>query len=147
MGDCSTTTNIYIACRCWDEHPERIVANDMRRDGGNQPQHDSFAVGLDTFHDGRNGFLFGVTADRRPAGRPITDERPNFDWNGDLGRQDDDDSTGLDRWRWRIPFKIAALHGRAAADLGHSAPPVHPPPRTNGRISRRCRQRGASRGH
>src|SRR6185295_15990121 len=23
--------NIYFACRCWDTHPERIVANDMRR--------------------------------------------------------------------------------------------------------------------
>ena len=55
-------TNIYVACRCWDEHPERIVANDMRRDSGNHGQHDHFAVALDTFHDGRNGFQFGVTA-------------------------------------------------------------------------------------
>ena len=27
---------IYLSCRCWDEHPERIVANEMRRDSGNQ---------------------------------------------------------------------------------------------------------------
>src|SRR5207253_9277867 len=24
--------NIYIVCRCYDEHPERMVANEMRRD-------------------------------------------------------------------------------------------------------------------
>ena len=26
-------TNIYIACRCWDEHPELIVANSRPREG------------------------------------------------------------------------------------------------------------------
>ena len=75
-------TNIYIACRCWDEHPERIVANDMRRDSSNLRQHDNFAVAFDTFHDGRNGFLFYVTpvggmfdaATTRRADR-------NSDWN------------------------------------------------------------------
>ncbi len=29
--------NIYVACRCSDQHPERIVANDMRRDGLEAP--------------------------------------------------------------------------------------------------------------
>src|SRR4051812_8199433 len=27
--------NIYVAARCWDDHPERIIANEMRRDNGN----------------------------------------------------------------------------------------------------------------
>ncbi|MBI4206446.1 MAG: carbohydrate binding family 9 domain-containing protein [Betaproteobacteria bacterium] len=74
--------NIYIACRCWDEHPERIVANDLRRDSGNQSQHDHFAVGFDTFYDGRNGFQFGVTAAGGLRDGTITDERLNADWNG-----------------------------------------------------------------
>ena len=25
--------NIYVVGRCWDSHPERMVANEMRRDG------------------------------------------------------------------------------------------------------------------
>src|SRR5207249_8904500 len=40
--------NIYFACRCWDQHPERMVANDMRRDSTNQFRQDNFAVELDT---------------------------------------------------------------------------------------------------
>src|SRR4051812_27678577 len=53
--------NIYVACRCLDEHPEHMVANEMRRDSTNLRQNDNFAVELDTFHDKRNGFLFYVT--------------------------------------------------------------------------------------
>jgi len=74
--------NLYIACRCWDSHPERIVANDMRRDSSNLRQQDNFGVGLDTFHDRRNGYLFSVS----PVGGfndiAISDERTlNMDWN------------------------------------------------------------------
>ena len=74
--------NLYIACRCWDENPDRIVANDMRRDSTNLRQNDNFGVHLDTFHDRRNGFLFYVT----PAGGMLdgatSDERTyNPDWN------------------------------------------------------------------
>jgi hypothetical protein len=73
---------IYAVCRCSDEHPERTVANDMRRDSSNLRQNDNFAIELDTFHDKRNGFLFYVT----PAGGMFdamtTDERNiNGDWN------------------------------------------------------------------
>src|SRR5688572_12072380 len=28
--------NLYLACRCYDEHPERIISNEMRRDNANQ---------------------------------------------------------------------------------------------------------------
>ena len=74
-------TNIYVTCRCWDEHPDRIVANDMKRDSNNLPQHDHLAVQFDTFHDRRNGFMFIVT----PAGgirdAENTDGRVNADWN------------------------------------------------------------------
>jgi hypothetical protein len=74
-------TNVYVICRCGDEHPERIVANDMRRDSTNIPQHDHLAVQFDTFHDRRNGFMFLVT----PAGgirdAENTDGRVNADWN------------------------------------------------------------------
>ena len=74
--------NLYVACRCWDSHPERIVANDMRRDSSNLRQQDNFGVGLDTFHDHRNGYLFSVS----PVGGfndiAISDERTlNMDWN------------------------------------------------------------------
>jgi hypothetical protein len=73
--------NLYFSCRCWDTHPERIVANDMRRDSSNLPQHDNFAVAIDTFNDGRNGFFFYVTAIGAIRDAEVTDMRTNFDWN------------------------------------------------------------------
>ena len=65
--------NIYVACRCLDEHPEHMVANEMRRDSTNLRQNDNFAVELDTFHDKRNGFLFYVT----PVGGMWETRRPS----------------------------------------------------------------------
>ncbi|MSO55367.1 MAG: hypothetical protein EXQ55_00330 [Acidobacteria bacterium] len=73
--------NLYFSCRCWDTHPERIVANDMRRDSSNLPQHDNFAVAVDTFADGRNGFFFYVTAIGAMRDAEVSDMRTNFDWN------------------------------------------------------------------
>jgi len=74
--------NIYFACRCWDSHPERIVANDMRRDSSNLRQNDNFGVVLDTFHDRRNGFLFYVTPVGGMFDGATSDERiNNADWN------------------------------------------------------------------
>ena len=50
-------TNVYIAARCWDEHPERWVANELQRDG-NITSNESLSVMFDTFYDRRNGFFF-----------------------------------------------------------------------------------------
>jgi len=74
--------NLYLACRCWDRHPERMVLNEMRRDSPNLRNNDNFAVALDTFHDRRNAFLFSIT----PLGAFFDalglDERTyNSDWN------------------------------------------------------------------
>ena len=51
--------NIYISARCWTAHPERIIANDMRRDGS-VPRNDNIAVSLDTFRDRLHGYDFAT---------------------------------------------------------------------------------------
>lgn len=74
--------NIYIAARCRDSQPSRIVANDMRRDGRNVSQNDNISVVLDTFHDGRNGYKFLMNSIGGAWDTQITDERDaNRDWN------------------------------------------------------------------
>ncbi|HUR32652.1 MAG TPA: DUF5916 domain-containing protein [Vicinamibacterales bacterium] len=74
--------NIYVSARCWDTHPERMVANEMRRDTNQLRQNDTFAVLLDTYHDRRNGFLFYANPIGGFADSQITDENPpNVDWN------------------------------------------------------------------
>jgi hypothetical protein len=51
--------NLYLAVRCFDSRPDRITANELRRDnsaifaGG-----DTFTFVFDTFYDHRNGFFF-----------------------------------------------------------------------------------------
>ena len=72
--------NLYISARCWDSHPERMIANEMRRDRSTS-QNENFAVMLDTYYDRRNGFLFHAN----PLGGMFdADIRPelNRDWNG-----------------------------------------------------------------
>jgi hypothetical protein len=74
--------NIYIAARCRDSQPSRIVANDMRRDGRNVSQNDNISVVLDTFHDRRNGYEFLMNSIGGAWDTQITDERDaNRDWN------------------------------------------------------------------
>jgi hypothetical protein len=74
--------NIYVACRCHDSRPDRIIANDMRHDSNNLSQHDSFGVAFDTFFDGRNGVQFYITAAGGMREGSVTDERFSVDWNG-----------------------------------------------------------------
>jgi hypothetical protein len=74
--------NVYVSARCWDTHPERMVANEMRRDTSQLRQNDTFAVLFDTYHDRRNAYLFYANPIGGLADSQITDENPpNTDWN------------------------------------------------------------------
>jgi hypothetical protein len=73
---------VYVSARCWESHPERRVANEMRRDTNQLRQNDTFAVLFDTFHDRRNGYIFYANAIGGLADSQVTDEGPpNVDWN------------------------------------------------------------------
>src|SRR5262245_22993183 len=52
--------NVYVAARCWESHPERMVVNEMRRDNNNILQNENFAFILDTFYDRRNAIIFNL---------------------------------------------------------------------------------------
>jgi hypothetical protein len=74
--------NIYISARCWDTHPEREVANEMRRDSSNIIQNESFTIIFDTFLDRRNGMFFQTNALGALRDAMSTDEaNQNTDWN------------------------------------------------------------------
>ena len=51
---------LYIAAHMHDSHPDSIIARLARRD--NDASSDEFAVGIDSYHDKRNGFFFIVSA-------------------------------------------------------------------------------------
>ncbi len=74
--------NVYISARCWDSQPDRMVANELRRDHTNLAFNENFAVVLDTFYDRRNSFMFHTNPLGGLTDALTTDERNfNKDWN------------------------------------------------------------------
>ena len=51
---------LYVAARMYDTHPDSIVSRIGRRDA--DLNADWFYVGIDSYHDHRTGFYFGVYA-------------------------------------------------------------------------------------
>ena len=73
---------VYVSVRCWESHPERMVANEMRRDSRNLIQNEFVGFFFDTFYDRRNAVVFGVTPIGGRMDGQVTDERQyNSDWN------------------------------------------------------------------
>ena len=74
---------VYVVARCWETHPERMIANEMRRDSNILfPGNDNFVVDLDTFHDRRNGVMFGVNPiGGRNDGQALNGQQYNGDYN------------------------------------------------------------------
>ena len=74
--------NIYVSARCWDSHPDRMIANEMTRDARAIYRNESLAVLFDTFHDRRNGVSFFTNPLGALLDNLVTDERSvNLDWN------------------------------------------------------------------
>jgi TolB-like protein len=73
-------TNLYVACRCW-QNPLRIIANDMRRDSRTLNSHDHFAVLLDSYQDARTGVLLSVTAAGGMRDALLSEGSVSVDWN------------------------------------------------------------------
>lgn len=79
--------NLYFAFRFYDKNPELILARNLER-GGRNSRDDHVYIGLDTYLDGRNAYLFEMNA---------------------LGTQDDalinDESLDYGSFSWEAVFK------------------------------------------
>ena len=69
--------NLYLCARNWDSHPEREIANELRRDNGNILGNENFTFVIDTFHDGRNGYLFQTNPLGGLRDMVVTDDQQN----------------------------------------------------------------------
>ncbi len=104
--------HIYLSGRCWDSEPERMVANEMRRDAFGLFLNENFAVVLDTFYDRRNAFFFYTNPLGGLFDGFVTDEQDvNRDWNTVW-----DVKTGRFEGGWTVEMKIPfkSLRYRAA---------------------------------
>ena len=74
--------HVFVSIRCFDDEPETIVADELRRDHGNIYRNDNITVVLDTFYDRRNAFLFQTNALGALRDGQVTGERNhNSDWS------------------------------------------------------------------
>ena len=109
--------HLYVSARCWDSHAERLVANDMRRDG-DLSQNDNFTLTLDTFLDRRNGFYFQTNPLGGLRDQQIYDDRQNNeDWNTIWNAKARRDEQG---WTVEIviPFKSLRYNGSGLQTWG-----------------------------
>ena len=74
--------NFYVTMRAWESQPDRMVANEMRRDSNNIRQGDCIGFSLDTFYDRRNAFQFEVNPlGARTDGQSTNERQYSADWN------------------------------------------------------------------
>ena len=74
--------NVYVSFRAWESRPDRMIANEMRRDSANIRQADSIGFSFDTFRDRRNAILFEANAlGARTDGQSTNERQYSTDWN------------------------------------------------------------------
>jgi hypothetical protein len=74
--------NIYAVARCWETRPDRIIANELRRDNNNIIQNDNIAFAFDTFYDRRTGVAVQTTPiGARMDSQFATEGQQDYDWN------------------------------------------------------------------
>ena len=110
--------NFYVAARCRDSQPHRIVANDMRRDGSNVSQNDNLSVVIDTYHDRRNGYEFLMNSIGGAWDTQVTDERDaNRNWNTVWVPRSRRDAEGF-TVEIAIPFRSLRYRGSGPQEWG-----------------------------
>jgi hypothetical protein len=103
---------LYVAARCWDSHPDSIIANLVRRDL--LVPSDRFLVLLDPYHDRRSGYFFslsagGVLRDGTLSNDTWNDESWDGYWQGRARR----DARG---WTCELRIPFSQLRYRPGAE-------------------------------
>lgn len=73
--------NLYIAAKCYDSQPDRMISTELRRDNPGIFNNESVAIVIDTFHDLRNGFRFQTNALGAFHDSVVADEVNVDSWN------------------------------------------------------------------
>ena len=109
--------NLYVGVNMWDKDIEDRVVNELKEDYQFRDT-DGISVILDTLHDRRSGFLFGVNpAGARRDGQLANDGGLNQDWDGVW-----DVKVSIDERGWMaefiIPFKTLRFSNDPVQEWG-----------------------------
>ncbi|MBA2306309.1 MAG: carbohydrate binding family 9 domain-containing protein [Acidobacteria bacterium] len=108
--------SIYFGIWCYDSDPSRIIAREFRRDQTrNTAPEDQFDIILDTFHDHRNAYHFGINPLGTQYDAVVTDEGQdvNVEWDE---RWWAETTRAEDGWRAEIRIPLRALRSRAGTN-------------------------------
>jgi hypothetical protein len=108
---------LYIGARCLDSQPDRISANELRRDSNGIFQNDNFGVVLDTFLDQRNAYYFQTNAIGALRDASVTEGVNNSNWSTvwDVRTARSDEGYTLEM---AIPFKSLRYRGAGPQTWG-----------------------------
>ncbi len=100
---------LYIAVLCEDRNPDKIVATEMGRDAVLE-DNDNIQIVLDTYHDGRNAYLFSTNAvGALVDGRISENQFPSMDWDGIWNVRTHNADYGWSA-EFEIPFKTIGFN-------------------------------------
>ena len=73
---------LYFGFTLYDSEPDKIVRSVLQREGPSQ-NDDHILIGLDTYYDRRNAYIFGLNPFGTQEDAIVTDEGPpNWNWEG-----------------------------------------------------------------
>ncbi len=106
---------LYVAARMWDARPESIAAQLVRRDVSTAT--DRFFVYLDTYHDGRSGYYFGVNAAGVLLdGTLYNDNQSDAAWDGVWDARVRRETGPGGGWCCELRIPISQMRSRAGAE-------------------------------
>lgn len=111
--------NLYFGLSFYDSDPEAIRARNLER-GGPNGRDDMFWLLIDTYHDGRNAYLFETNVLGTQDDAIITDESMSYsDWQWD-GIYESEGRIADDGWHVElaIPFRTIRFDNAEAPTMG-----------------------------
>ena len=104
--------HFYVSVRAYDSAPERLVANEMRRDSFNIYQNDNITLSIDSLYTRRSGIIFQTNALGAQRDQEVQDERSNNnDWNTIWRTKS---KILADGWTMEFAIPFSSLRYRAA---------------------------------
>ena len=101
--------NIYVACRAYDNEPEKIIRKAGRRD---EIYGDAVGINFDSYHDYRTGFEFDITAAGQKIDLILTNPmNGDYSWNAVWYAK-----VGTEDSAWTAEFEIPLSQLRYSSD-------------------------------
>ena len=99
--------NLYVAVRCFDDEPDRIIARALQRDGAIDAD-DNIKIVLDPKRDRRTGYIFSMNAIGARSDGRLVNGRTDRDWDAVWEGKSSIDDEGWTA-EFVIPFRTISI--------------------------------------